>query len=273
MKRFSQVIAQVAWLAALVLVLGGSLHAASPTPNTDIIPFGSSWKYLNPQTFNQDPFFNLELVDFDFEWFLPNYDEADLTVDDGGPVTLSWQGPAPSPIGYGAIVGFPNGFATDIGQPASGERYTVYLRGESFTRPAGVSQAGPFGIEFLADDGMAMYLDGVEIDLDVNDISQKRYNCCQDIGAVPIPRSFPPTYLDRSLASGDENNFITRRLSDMTLSAGQHMIAVSLHNQATTSSDLGFEMRLYVIPEPSTATLAVFALAAVTCLRRRTLAT
>ncbi len=99
MKRVPHFIAQVDCLAALVLILGGSLHAGSPTADNDIIPFGSSWKYLNPHTLNQDPFNNLELVDFDFEWFLPNYDEADLTVDDGGPVTLSWQGPAPSPIG------------------------------------------------------------------------------------------------------------------------------------------------------------------------------
>ncbi len=179
----------------------------------------------------------------------------------------------PSPLGYGVINGFPNGFATNIGQPLIGERYTVYLRGASFTRPAGVSQNGPFAIEFLADDGIAMYLDGVEIDLGVDGTNQKRYNCCQDIGDAPIPRNFPPTYLDRSLTSGDENNFITRQLSDMRLSAGQHMIAVSLHNQATTSSDIGFAMRLYVIPEPSTATLAIIALAAVTCLRRRTFGT
>ena len=144
MKQVSNITARAAWLAAIVLLLCGSLHAASPTPDIDIIPFGSGWTYLNPQNINQDPFNNNEGVDFDNVWFLPNYDEAGLTVDDGGPVTLSWVGPVPSPIGYDTINGLPNGIATDIGQPASGDRYTTYLRGENFTRPAGVSQNGPF---------------------------------------------------------------------------------------------------------------------------------
>ena len=246
-RRLSPLVAPLVLLAALVSSFGGgSLQAASPTPDNDIIPFGSNWTYLHPMNLNRDPFNNLEGVDFDFEWFQPNYNEADLTVDDGGPVTLSWEGPAPSPIGFGAINAFnPDGFATDIGTPADGERYTVYLRSERFSR-SGAPASGPFVLEFVADDGIAMYLNGEEVDLDVDDPDQKRYNCCQDIGDQPIPQDFPPTYLDRSLAVGGENDFIQRRLGDFSLNSTNNLLAVSLHNQGTGSSDLGFEMRLFV---------------------------
>ena len=183
---------------------------------------------------------------------MPSYDEADLTVDDGGPVTLSWQGPVPTPIGYGTINGLATGLATDIGAPGGGDRYTTYLRSENFTRPAGVSPNGPFVVEFLVDDGFVMYLDGEEVDLDVNDPDQTRVNCCNDIGGtrVPLGPNFPPTFLDSGLGTtidglDDESNFFSRELGDFTLGAGSHMIAVSLHQVNNTSSDTAFQMRLY----------------------------
>ncbi len=249
MKRVSYITARAACLAAIVLLPASAIHAGFPTDDINIVDFGSDWFYLNPQNLNQDPFNNLEGVDFDLQWFLPTYNQADLTVDDGGPVTLSWQGPAPSPIGYEVINGFPNGLATDIGQPADGERYTTYLRGLPFNRPAGAA-SGPYVIEFLADDGIAMYLNGAEVDLDVNDPDQKRYNCCIDIGGTPVPQNFPPVYLDRASGTGPEDNFITRQLGDFSLNASNNMIAVSLHQAGTSSSDIGFEMRIFV---PGTA--------------------
>ncbi len=214
--------AQIVWLAAAFYV--GGLFAAGPASDSDILPFGSNWKYLQPVGLNQDPFNNLEGVEFDFEWFLPDFDEDDLTVIDDGPVTLSWQGPAPSPIGYGEVEGFANGFATEIDVPAEGDLFATYLRSEPFFRPPGVSQDGPFAIEFLAVDGMVMYLDGEEIDLNPEDPNHPRYNCCLSLRDGPFPH-FPVSYLDRSLTVGNRNDFVTRRLTGLQLSVGPHVLS------------------------------------------------
>ncbi len=243
MKRVSHFVALLALLPALGAISGGSLHAGSPTPDSNVIPFGSSWRHLFPLNLNQDPLTGDGF--FDDDWFMPNYAEPDLDTADG--VTISWQGPDPSPIGYGVINAFTplGGFATEIlPAPPDGERYTAYLR-QRFTTPAGIPQNGPFVIEFAGDDGFVFYLDGEVLDVDP-DPDQARYNCCQDTGGQPVPQDLPPGFLDRSLATGPENVFLKRTIQDLTLTSGSHLLAISLHNQNNTSSDIGLELRMYV---------------------------
>ncbi len=235
----------------IVLFMSSCLHAAEPTPDEEIIGFGSEWRYLHLSVddpnddFNDadlDPANALNVAGFDASWFLPDYDEADLQYADGqgGTLMFPWQGPAPTPIGYGVINGFaPGGFATELLPiPDVGERFTVYLR-QRFIAP---EVSGPLFIELLADDGATIYLDGQEVELGTG--TGGRINCCQN-DFIQIPPFLRPAFRHRSLAVGNEDIFQTIALENVGLSPGEHTLAVSLHNQATTSSDIGFEFRLF----------------------------
>ena len=81
------------------------------------------------------------------------------------------------------------------------------------------------GAEILADDGAVVYLDGVEV---------TRFNCCS------TPED---DYLSFSSSGGEEGGFTTISFVD-DLPAGDHLLAVSVHQANTGSSDLGLGLRL-----------------------------
>ena len=143
----------------------------------------------------------------------------------------AFNGPDPAILGYGTIDR--GAILTNIGQPADGERYTAYMR-KKFTLPAATS-----GLiaEIFADDGGVLYIDGEEV---------ARVNFSAD------DFFFEPTD-----AVGSETASVTLDI-DLELAAGEHEIAFSLHNQATTSSDLGFDLRLGPPPPPSDADVLPF---------------
>ncbi|MDP6637089.1 MAG: lamin tail domain-containing protein [Phycisphaerae bacterium] len=124
-------------------------------------------------------------------------------------------------LGYGTISY--SSVVTNIGKPSSGSRYSAYFRRELSLDKNLVNA----GIEILCDDGTIVYVDGVEV---------TRHNVT---GADTYK-----TMADDS--SGTESNTYTLSIPDMTV--GSHWIAVSLHQAATNSSDLGFAMRLFGQP-------------------------
>jgi len=158
--------------------------------------------------------------DFDTTWFNPAaYD---------GP---AFNAPGGALLGYGGIDGAPT--VTNIGDPGAGLRYSAYFRRE-FTLAEAAANVEAL---ILADDGAFIYLDGAPVQ------------------TVNIPPGATDTYMRFATAAGSEA--VPSRVSLGPLSAGTHLIAVSVHNAATDSSDLGFSLSLIVdrTPAPPEAVL------------------
>ena len=126
-------------------------------------------------------------------------------------------------LGYGKID--KGDLGTDLGAPASGLRYTAYFK-RSFTFDA-EAQAG---FEILCDDAAVVYLDGMEVARTANFTAPDCYS---------------------SLASATGNEKATLAFGTGTLSKGVHTLAISVHNASVTSSDLGFDMRLFTVVDPN----------------------
>lgn len=124
-----------------------------------------------------------------------------------------------APSGYGVFDFHP--FVTDIGTPPSGQRYTAYFR-RQFTVSSALT--GQFYTDLLCDDGVLIYVDGALV-------GRHNYNGSD-------------TYTGLAPAAGPENRNVWKKLTLSSLSAGTHTIAVSVHNNSATSSDLAFDMRL-----------------------------
>ena len=246
-------------LAALVLAGAGSVDAGRPTPDTEAVPFGSTdITYLHPaavaidmdtdgngmidpgemiDSINYDPFNSANQPNFDFEWYTTGYNPSDLVYNDG--TVISWQTGGALPIGYDVINGFENsltgnmGLATALDTPDSGDRYTTYYR-----IPLSVSNggSGPWVLEYLTDDGATFYLDGEQL---------VRTNCCQGLDNTAVPDDIEPIFTDRALATGTEDVLQTVVLDLNNLSNGSHLLAVSLHQAGTGSSDTGLDFRIF----------------------------
>ena len=192
---------------------------------TEIVQLDSLWTYLSPiGGAAEDP----ELADgnFDSTWFTAGYDDA------------FWDGPATGPFSYGGIVGLDTNFPTltPLNQPPSGDRYTNYFRHQFTT----LAPRTNLGLDILADDGAVIYLDGQEL---------LRFNCCVDEDRMPADDD----YLNFGTEVGSEGLFRFIRLENLTLDPGDHLLAASNHQVSTTSSDLGFGLRLLsdvAPPEP-----------------------
>ena len=126
-------------------------------------------------------------------------------------------------LGYGKID--KGDLGTDIVAPASGKRYTAYFK-RSFTLDAEINA----GFEILCDDAAVVYLDGVEIARTSNFTQPDAFNL---------------------LASKTGSETQTQLFGTGTLSKGMHTLAVSVHNASVTSSDLGFDLRLFTIVDPT----------------------
>lgn len=176
-----------------------------------LIQFGSTWAWLSPAG-GVDPAGTDP--DFDTTWHTAAaYDGPAFSAP--GAAILAYGG-----LTYGAT-------ATTITDPGTGNRYSAYFR-RSFTAPA---DQAVLKAEVLADDGAIIYIDGVE---------RARVN--MDLLAAD---TFTLFALD---ADATETTTVTVDLGAIT--AGPHEIAVSLHNSATDSSDLGFDLRLFTDTTP-----------------------
>jgi hypothetical protein len=198
--------------ALLFAVLTATSHAQDV-----IIPANQPWSALHT-TDGVEPASLDATNDFYTTWYLASgYD---------GP---AFNAPAPGPFRYGTITYFTQAAltATVLPTPASGIRFTTYFK-TTFT----ASKAYPEVIaQILADDGAVIYLDGVEI---------KRVNMANSTDANFY------TYADGPSRTEDgadtESSLLTISLG--SISAGPHTLAVSLHNAASDSSDLGLYLTL-----------------------------
>ena len=195
-------------LALVVAVLANFVPtvAKAVSDETEIFPFGSSWTWLHPQN-GTDPETNQP--GFQANWMKASWPDFAAT---GAGI-----------LGYGVFDW--GAFATNIGTPPSGQRYTAYFK-RHFTLPTALT--GDFYANFLVDDGCVIYIDGVRV-------AEQLYT-----GA--------DTYFGLASSSASEDTEVWRQLAipGRLLSAGQHTIAVSVHNVLPTSSDLAFDLRLLV---------------------------
>jgi hypothetical protein len=168
-----------------------------------------------------------EVFNFGSQWefLLPTADPSIADADfESTWMTEAYNGPAAfssasaAMLGYGDIDWGP--IATVLPTPVSGQRFSAYFR-RTFTITE--SQSAAF-VDILADDGAVIYLDNEEVSR-VNFTGADQFTALAD-------------------DSNNENESTTTRLPIGGLSAGTHRLAISVHNGTTTSSDLGFDLRL-----------------------------
>jgi hypothetical protein len=192
----------------------------------DLIPFGSNWIYLQPQSMDQNP--RLNDPAFDTTWFTREYDVNGQ---------LAWSGPDREPFAYGDPGGaqinaftlgnptFAREANTFLTQPNLGDRWTTYFRHEFTT----TSRVTGLGLELLVEDGGEFYLDGVPL---------VSFNCCAGDPDIPV-------FADVATMVGNEDGYSFLALDNVTLEPGEHLMAVSVHQWSPESTDLGFSVRLF----------------------------
>ena len=169
---------------------------------------------------------------------------ADVDFHTTWQVATGYDGPpflsGAAPLGYGDIAGDP--IATNIwgardgsDEPPSGSRYTAYFR-KTFTPTENVENVR---LSSIVDDGVIIYIDGVEFTRTTN------FDPPDAADAWDLL-----TQTADGEGNGDENNPVTGDLP-LSLTAGVEVtIAVSLHQTATDSSDLGMNFRLVALDVP-----------------------
>ena len=132
-------------------------------------------------------------------------------------------------FGYGAIGLGP--IITDIwrnrdgnAEPPSGQRFTAYFR----TTVTPTNPVNRLLLQGVLDDGCIIYANGAEI---------TRINV--------TPSGDAADWQTTAVAEGNENRIISHEVAGLSFPAGQPLdLALSLHNRAPTSSDLGFNLRV-----------------------------
>lgn len=183
------------------MIRGPIAEQAALRRTETIVPSGAEWRWLHPID-GVDPATDND--DFHSKFCQMYFDDSDWMVDfdrrgsNGG-------------FGYGDSV------AVDIGTPPNEQRKTAYFRHIFSTD----KPYNDLSIRLRRDDGVIIYLDGVEVARDnVMDGSDGF-----DLLAVET-------------VSGDQEIRLHSIPLSGNLTVGDHVLAISLHNRGTTSSDL-----------------------------------
>ena len=186
-------------------VVHDPLTADSPPTTSVLVPPDASWRWLHPIN-GVDP--AKHVAEFHSTFFEPGFDDA------------TWQtgqdsGSATGGFGYGDQ--WFNG--VDIGTPKSKDLgNSAYFRCRFKTnRPYSNLE-----LRCQRDDGVIVYLDGHEV---ARDHMKAGKEACQ----LPAVQAVPEK---------DEHVAFRIPLKSASLPAGEHVLAISLHNPATPSSDL-----------------------------------
>lgn len=127
--------------------------------------------------------------------------------------------------------------------PGGDNPTTSYLR-KSFNI-SGSSSVSSVNASVLADDGVIIYLNGIEI-----------YRSNLDAGAIEHS-----DYAQSAIGGNNENTYSSFTIDPLLLEEGENVLAAEIHQVNAGSSDLGFDMELsivdgsssgYVVNEPTT---------------------
>jgi hypothetical protein len=214
------------------LTLVNPIQAADPPTDTVLIDWNHTWSYLAPPQISYNPDLAIDPADFTNTWFTPEFNEAAgvSVFTDNGIETMLWNS-GPGPFEYGGINAMTGALAANTQiepVPASGERGSVYFR-TTFNLASAVSGVV---VDTIVDDAAVWFLDGVEVPV---------LRTAPDTGSNPL--------FDTYTAVGPEDNVVSYQLPG-TVAAGQHTLAVIVHQANSTSSDLGMGARMY---SPGTA--------------------
>ena len=198
--------------------LTGAVSEDSPLVQAVIVAPTSEWKWLHP-TDGVDP--KEDDPDFHQTFFT-------AVFDDDAWKTGQDNAEAGGGFGYGD-----DWFkAVDIGTPASKEvGKSAYFR-HRFTT---TKEHTHLELRCQRDDGIIIYLDGKEV---------ARDNMAEGEEAYALPAA-------SAMSAQDEMTIRCIALQDLTLPAGEHILAISLHNTEKPSSDLRIGGITLVEVEPS----------------------
>ncbi|MBT7981091.1 MAG: tandem-95 repeat protein, partial [Akkermansiaceae bacterium] len=157
------------------------------------------------------------------EWIDPEFDIDSSNV---GPWFV-----APLPIQSGAIDAFPglDDELFGIDQAANGENLiTTYLFRNSFTLDETEAQGADWELNYLADDGIIVYINGTEV-----------------FRSAAIPAGQITTQTPADAGVNDEGSYSSAviDLEDL-LFEGNNSIAVELHQAGVESSDIGLDLNI-----------------------------
>jgi hypothetical protein len=173
----------------------------------------TTWRWRHPLN-GQDP--ELSLPGFQANWKTSGFNDASWAAGSGL-------------MGYGLIGPAPGiNLNTIIGTPPSGQRYTAYFR-HSFQAPA--NSPPSLTLELLCDDAAVFYLNGAEAG---------RFAIAPSGNFAAAPDTY--TLLCQTAANDADEPVVRSVALTENVTEGPNLLAVSLHNQSNSSSDLGFRL-------------------------------
>ncbi|MCA9148377.1 MAG: hypothetical protein KDA92_03710 [Planctomycetales bacterium] len=203
--RFRPALAKLLCLGALAggTITGNNLQAEVLVPND------ATWRWLHP-TDGKDPAEKVE--DFHKTFFNADFDDAKWK--EGQDKAGAHDG-----FGYGGVGEDEGDFTgVDLGTPTSENRKTAYLRHKFVTK----EDQENLVLKCQRDDGIIVYIDGKEVLR--NNVEKDKADAYDLFANVTV--------------GGTEETKVNTFKLDTKLPAGEHVIAISLHNREGGSSDL-----------------------------------
>lgn len=187
-------------IALAMLVAWGAAWARAEV----IVPSGGKWSYLHP-TDGADP--AAAVPDFHSKFFTIEFDDS------------AWKNGSDSAGAHGGFgYGEQEFKGVELGTPEAENRKTAYFRHYFKTDKAFKNLV----LKCQRDDGIIIYLDGKEVGRDnVAEDAKEAYD----------------TFANKTVSADDETKVFEFKLKG-ELGAGDHVLAISLHNREGGSSDL-----------------------------------
>jgi hypothetical protein len=184
------------------------------TGSTTSVPPSIAWRWLHPLD-GKDP--DTTVPGFRSSWTSLDFDDS------------TWQEGA-GLMGYGSLgTGTGQPIDTDIGTPPAGQRYSAYFRAK-FQGPE--SPAMGLSITLSCDDAAILYLNGRELGRK-GKLPLGSFATASDVYTL-----LAPTFVDRE----EETQLQTLKFPTALAIPGENVLAISLHNQIVSSSDLGLRV-------------------------------
>jgi hypothetical protein len=148
-------------------------------------------------------------------WTLPGFDNSYWAF---GPAKLGYSDNPATILGYG---------------PSASNKYKTYYFRKRFNVPSVAALTDPLMLELLRDDGAVVYINGVEV---------ARSN-------MPDGSINYQTLAASASDGAAETQYFVYGVPTSLLVDGENTIAVEVHQNVATSSDLGFDLALTLMPK------------------------
>ena len=188
----------------LLAIACAALLGATSCAQSVLVPIGSTWKYLDDGS-NQGTLWRKGSFD-DSAW---KSGPAQLGYGDGDEATRVEDNATP-----GYVASDTNRFTT-----------TYFRKAFTVNNPAAFQN---LLLRLLRDDGAVVYLNGVEV-----------FRSNMPTGTITATTLSPV-----AVGGTDENAFYETNVSPSQLLAGTNVLAVEIHQQAASSSDISFDLEL-----------------------------